>query len=70
MLERGVIMEVRRKRDGEGASHQLLPPSQMNPGPDIPGFYFQLASKNSSWALALCDVHWPLRGPKEQISGS
>lgn len=37
------MMEVGRKRDVEGASHQLLPPFQMNPGPDSPGSYFQLA---------------------------
>lgn len=70
MLERRVGMEVGRKRDVEGASHQLLPPPQMTPGPDTPGSHFQLASGNSSWALALPDEHGPLRGAKEQISGS
>lgn len=52
----------------EGVSHQLLRPPQMTPGPAIPGSHFQIASGNSSWALALRDVHWPLRGAKEQIS--
>lgn len=49
----------------EGASHQLLPPPQMNPGPDTPGSHFQLASGNSSWTLALYDVHRTLREAKE-----
>lgn len=59
------MMEVGRKRDMEGASHLLLPPPQKNPGPDTPGPHFQLVFGNSLWALALCGVHWPLRGAKE-----